>query len=339
MVPSRTADDKQGSDGSVASVNQLKPGRTMKCEVLSKDENAYTVKILDGALTGVINNTGSRVLNVGDKIYARFLCVHNNKALLTMSFPLDTRTLKKAAAKSDDEAMISRLQKLHLKRASDLIPPAFDQSSESTFDLRKNGIDGLIEKMEVGKRTACVKASSQEWRSRSVMLLNNGRVVGCLYTCMGLPETQPTERSLQLMVSDLLLPETTVVLYDLPETIILPMSALFLGYRIQRDDELDGSGYLSYISDWCKERSVTACIAITLPASATTCLAFIHKGKFSGAHHVESQIFTKEISYVRALLSLDPDADVEATIVPEQSGSAAMPYGFSLSTAKKKFID
>ncbi len=163
-----------------------------------------------------------------------------------------------------------------------------------------------------------------------------GRAVGCIYGCKSMPETQPTEQSLQLMLNDLELPDTNVRMYDLPESVTLAMSALFLGYPVQRNDEHNALGYMNYICGWFENKSQTACLAITLPASAATCLGFIYKGQFCGAFYVEDQKFTEDVKFVHELLTNDPKANIEASILPPEMTSAAVRFGFSLSMARQR---
>jgi len=227
-------------------------------------------------------------------------------------------------------------RKFHLKRATDLILPPLQVESENKFKIADYDLEWLITDLEGGMRTGCVKAASEERLSRSAMLLYRGRAVGCIYGCKSMPETQPTEQSLQLMLSDLELPDTSVRMYDLPESVTLAMSALFLGYPVQRNDEYDAMSYMDYICNWFESKSNTACLAITLNSSSATCLGFIHKGQFCGAFYVEDQKYTTDVGFVHDLLRNDPKAGIEASILPPEMTSSAVRFGFSLSMARQR---
>jgi hypothetical protein len=138
------------------------------------------------------------------------------------------------------------------------------------------------------------------------------------------------------MLADLELMETSVRMYDLPEGVTLAMSALFLGYPVQRTDDYDALSYMDYICNWFESKAQTACLAITLPGSQATCLGFIHKGQWSGAFYVEDQKYTREVSFVHELLRKDPQANIEASILPPEMTSSAVRYGFSLSMARQR---
>ncbi len=86
-------------------------------------------------------------------------------------------------------------------------------------------------------RSGCLKASSEAVRSRGAMLLYRGRCVGCVYSNKEMPECPAQEEALQLMLADLHLPDTKVILYDMPENLILASSAVFLGYPVERQED------------------------------------------------------------------------------------------------------
>jgi hypothetical protein len=227
-------------------------------------------------------------------------------------------------------------RKFHLKRATDLILPPVNVDTLKEFKIADYDVEWLITDLEGGMRTGCVKASSEQKRSRSAMLLYKGRAVGCIYGCKETPDTQPTEQSLHEMLTDLDLSDTLVKIYDLPEAITLSMSALFLGYPVQRDDNYDARSYMDYICSWFASKGQTACLAISLPSKSATCLGFIHNGKFCGAFYVEDQHFTEDKEFVYELLRSDKDANVEASILPPEMTSSAVRFGFSLSMARSR---
>ncbi len=224
----------------------------------------------------------------------------------------------------------------HLKRATDLILPPLDRESLKEMKLGDSDLEWLITDLEGGMRTGCVKASCESKLSRSAMLLYRGRAVGCIYGFKSMSNTQPTEQSLQNMLSDLEVPDTEVQIYDLPENVTLAMSALFLGYPVQRNDDFDARAYIDYICGWFELKGNTACLAITWPSNATTCLGFVYKGKFCGAFYVEEQQFRMDKEFIYELLRNDPGANVEASTLPPEMTSSAVRFGFSLSIAKKQ---
>jgi hypothetical protein len=217
----------------------------------------------------------------------------------------------------------------NFKRATDLLPPPIGNKFK-TIQTRSKEARTIVQDITAHAATGCLIASNNQRKTRAAMLLYQGRAVGCIYTTKTMPLTQPTEQAIKLMIRDLDFPNTLVKNYELPLSTILPMSALFLGYPIFRNDDLDATGYLEYISTWLKHRAQTACLAISLPQSASTCLVFIYQGKFSGALYVEDQELISDQKFVLELLRNDEDAYVEASILPPELISAEAVYGFDL---------
>jgi hypothetical protein len=222
---------------------------------------------------------------------------------------------------------------IRLRRAIDLILPPLDKNQQPNKMRIGQGDDllWLITDLEGGMRTGCVKAFCEPKKSRSAVLLYKGRAVGCIYGNKQMKEPLPTESSLQMMLSDCTTPDTHLVMYGLPEEVTLAMSALFLGYPVERSDSLDARSYMDYIMSWFAQKEQTACLAFSLPSTGGTLLSFVHKGQFVGSFYVETQEFAREIDFVYNLLRQDSQARVEATILPPELTSASVRLGFSLS--------
>ena len=227
-------------------------------------------------------------------------------------------------------------REFHLKRATDLVPPAFDSGSLANFTCEELDLEWLITDIEGGMRTGCVKAVCESVMSRSAALLYKGRAVGCIYGRKNQSENYGTEQSLQIMMQDLQKSDTQVQLYDLPDNVVLPMSALFLGYPVPREENVDARTYMDYMCNWFASKVQTACLAITFPSRSATCLCFIHEGKFCGAFYVEEQKLSEDKEFVYALMQSDSAASVETSILPPEMTSSAVRFGFNLSMARKK---
>lgn len=330
---------------------------------MAAEPGGYSVLITKDNLPGFL--PCEQKLKIGEEVLAQFVCVTNNRVLLSSRFSGSGAGAPKppgqssasaasssnwqeqlsgkhsgAAATGEQDAAFdvwahNNPRKPQLKRATDLILPPVDGQEPNVFKIADFDLEWLITDLEGGMRTGCVKASSEERKSRSAMLLYRGRVVGCIYGSKSMNDPQPTEGSLMLMMQDLALPETTVTVYDLPAEVALPMSALFLGYPVNRSDDLDARAYSDHLCNWFAEKKQTACLAFSLPSSAATCLGFIHQGGFVGAFYVEDQKFTQDQNFVYELLAREPQAGVEASILPPDMTSSAVRYGFSLSMARK----
>ncbi len=238
----------------------------------------------------------------------------------------DVATEDDANAGGIDMSPVER--NFHFKRATDLLPPPVGNNYKivQTGDKQSKL---LVQEWVASELTGCVISSNNAHKTRSALLLYQGKAVGCIYTTKTMPLTQPTEDAIKLVVRDLEFPNSTVKIYPLHENTVLPMSALFLGYPIFRTDDLDAAEYVDYICGWLKNREQTACLAISLPQSFATCLCLIHQGSFTGALYVEDQELIRDQKFVMELLRNEPDANVEASILPPELTSSEQ-YGFDM---------
>jgi hypothetical protein len=332
-----------------------KAGQNVVCKVVAAELGGYAVKIPKDNLPGFLPT--EQKLKIGEEVLAEFVCVDKNRVLLRSRLSgaqvNDVRKsdikrgdwqnqlegpMKGAYAGPQSESEMAfqvwagnKPVNFKLKRAVDLILPPVEGELPEPVKVGDHDLMWLITDLEGGMRTGCMKVFSEEVPSRSAALLYKGRVVGCIYGNKTLSEPQPTEGSLQFMMKDLSLPETNVVIYDLPEQVALSMSALFLGYPVDRTDEHDSKTYFEYIINWLKDREQTACIALSLPTEGGTCLGFVYKGEFIGSFYVEEQKYVTNISSMMQLIEKDPQARIEVSMLPPEMTSTAVRFGYSLS--------
>lgn len=205
------------------------------------------------------------------------------------------------------------------RRATDLIPFGIDRSiPPSIVEITsQRDITAVINDLEDQLFTGAVKVLCGTGKSRGAVLLWNGKVLGCTYG----QETQltqlPTEGALKLLLSDCKIPGTQILRSSLSEEIILPMSALFLGYPVERSDSLDAPGYLQYLKKWCLKKQQTACLAISLPTHEAV-LDFVYKGNPVGSFEVDSQRYSPARDTrtpADRLVQLHPTSSVECSIL------------------------
>jgi hypothetical protein len=357
-----------------------KAGQTIACKVLAAEPGGYAVIIPKDNLRGFLP-TEAR-LKIGEEVLAQYVCVHNNRILLSarMAGTPQGNTTRQAAPQTDwaqqaqsgsyqaqsgayqaqsgsyapdaqsgayqaegqpiseaDRAFMvyakDKPMNIRLRRAIDLILPPLDKNQQPNKMRigQEDDLLWLITDLEGGMRTGCVKAFCEPRKSRSAVLLYRGRAVGCIYGNKQMREPLPTESSLQMMLNDCQTPDTHLVMYGLPEEVTLSMSALFLGYPVDRTDDLDARSYMDYIMNWFQQKEQTACLAFSLPASGATLLAFVYRGRFVGSFYVETQEFSRDINVVYNLIQQDAQSRVEASILPPELTSTSVRLGFSLS--------
>lgn len=242
------------------------------------------------------------------------------------------------AVQSQWQAPIEQVptKRFRLRRAIDLVMPPIDQDSLNTYKMADYDLEWLITDLEGGMRTGCMKSTSEQQLSRSAVLLYRGKAVGCIYGCKSAPDAKPTEESLTNMLSDLNAPDAVVNIYDLPEEVTVAMSALFLGFPVERDESKDAKTQFDYFMNWFTQNGSSSCLAISMPSSKSTCLVFVHKGKFGGSFHVEDQVYTQDPAAIYQLFANDPNCKVEASMLQPEMTASGSRFGYSLSMANKK---
>ncbi len=353
-----------------------KAGQNVICRVGYAEPGGYAVIVSkdNDNLPGFLPTREE--LKIGEEILAQFVCVSNNRILLSERFSstnkvrsvyqsvrwedqldeLEELLFAQANANTPDQVqekggqhvefeedaafnVWAKIQerKLHSRRAIDLILPPVSVVSLQSFKVSEYDSDWLITHLEGGMRTCSVKVTSEDVFSRSAMLLYRGRAVGCIYSCRQMPESPSTEEALEMVLDDLKLPDTKVSIYDLPESLTLTMSSLFLGYPVSHPADMpEASKYMDYITDWFNNRSQTACLAIRFPSTGAHCFAYFYRGQFVGAFDVEEQVFSKEFEFVTKILQKDQNATIDVSILPPEMTSSAVRFGFSLSMVKSR---
>jgi hypothetical protein len=329
-----------------------KAGQPVTCTVLRAEPGGYSVSIAKSNLSGFLAT--SNKLKPGQEVLARFVCLHNQRILLTCSFsgtesvkttPTVVSLAPEAAppAASEADAAFSvwaseSPKSLPFRRATDLIVPSIDPSLEEQFVMKERGKEWVITDIEGGMRTGCIQIISEKNQTRSAILLYKGRSVGCIFGDKDMGNGVPKELALGHTLKQLEDEDAQIRIYPLTDDITLPLSALFYGYPVERSDNLDTRSYLDYLLEWLAGKKQTACIAISFATRQVTCLLLVYQGKFTGAFHIDRQEFSTTIDPVHNLLKAEPTASFEASILPVEIVSPAMHFGHSLSMAHKQIL-
>ncbi len=316
----------------------FRPGQQVVCKIIAAEPGGYAVILPQSYLKGFIS-TEIRI-KIGEELLAQYVCIHNNRVLLSLWSAYQGHNDLNEAIKSranqgepDSEGSYTLPVETRLRRATDLIMPPLDktQRPNQMQIQQEDDLLWLVTDLEGGERTGCVKAFCEAKKSRAAVLLYRGRAVGCVYNNKKLTETLSTDGSLQMMLEDCQTPGTSLVMYSLPEEVILAMSALFLGYPVERSDDLDARAYMDYILSWFQQKEQTACLAFYQPYSYSNFLAFVYRGQYVGAFFVDTQEFSKDLDKIYQSVADDLLTRVEASILPSELLSQDVRLGFSLS--------
>jgi|AGTN01.1.fsa_nt_gi hypothetical protein len=229
------------------------------------------------------------------------------------------------------EAVVNFRRKLHCRRATDLIMPPFDDGKIKTMRIGDYDLHWLIGDLENDSKTGCLRASCESRLSRSAMLLYKGKSVGCIYGRKIDPTQKPIEISITLMLDDLESPDTVVSIYDLPEPVVVCMSAVFLGTPLERNDTLTTRQYMDQICEQMSKNKTTAALAFSFKTPMNTCIGLVFEGEYIGAFSVDDQKFLQTIDHMHMLLDGDKEATLDVSVLPMELVTHKTQFGFSLS--------
>jgi len=317
---------------------KFREGEDLACSITNVYPDGYSAAVRGDDRRALLIT--KEKLNLGDEIVAQFRGIYHGRLVLSAEAPI----IRSNKTSEDDAVAVQAWSQpphrnFRLKRATDLIMGPLDPQSEIVSKVQEYKLDHLVADLEKNIFTGCIKIASEEKESRSALLLCRGRAVGCVYNCVSLPDTLPTEQALQMILADLSQPETDLRMYKLPVDVIFALSSLFLGHACERTPQMeaaDAKGELGILLKGFETRATTACLAITLEKSQSLCLGFVHRGYFSGSYDIERQHFDTELVSLERRLEHEPKSVIEASALPAQMTSPLVRFGFSLSVARKR---
>ncbi|MBZ0186968.1 MAG: hypothetical protein K8F91_12045 [Candidatus Obscuribacterales bacterium] len=225
------------------------------------------------------------------------------------------------------------------RRCTDLLVCPESASRIEKLSMGNSRVEDLIERLESEKRTGIIKTSNDRRPSRSGTLLCQGQVVGSFYSSKGSTRARSNEESLPLILKDLSDRQTEVSIYDLSEPIIMAQGALFIGYPLYRNDDFEARPYLDNAFKWLLDKKATATIDVSIETSATTTLAFVHKGRFQGCFFVDTQTFRVDLGVLLDLVDADKDANIQVSFLSSDEFTWTMPKRLSFSSVLKDSVE
>lgn len=318
------------------------------CKVEGIEPGGYNATILSSAGPPLANPPkgdndpimaflpSTETLQIGQVVPATFVCMHNDRALMTFAFMLGTTERIQLSTDSDPENAFAiwvdsypSMQKT--RRAIDLIMPAVSgkllhELVCSTCDLNK-----LFTELELAKFTGCIKARSEEKKSRSAMVIYQGRVVGTIYGRKDMPDTFPQDKALSMIREDLTGADTLLQVYELPEEVVLPMAALFIGCPIKRENAQAAKDYVDNTLMSMNYAEETGCFTLADDSNQPDYLLFVFKGKPTSGYKISEQKYLDAPDEVLEKLTASPGNQLEAHMLPVHLLSQSVTLGYKLS--------
>ena len=326
-----------------------RPGQGVICRIESIEPGGYGAVVVAGKLPPASDTTAQATpmkafvpsnepLEIGQTVPATFVCMHNDRALMTFAFMLGTTETIQLSTASDQENAFSIWVDSYpsnqsVRRAIDLFMPSV--SGKLLHELKCSNCDAkqLLTDLELAHFTGCIKARSEEKKSRSAMLIIKGRVVGAIYGKKDAQETYPVDKATKMLAADLLEPETLLTVYELPEPVVLSMAALFLGVPISRDNDKSTADFIDHALMSMKISNETGCITIAQDSDLISTILFVFEGNLEGAYNIQSQTYTEDSALIVQETKEKNSATIEAHLLPGHLLSEAVTFGYKLSGA------
>lgn len=276
----------------------------------------------------------TETLQIGQIVPATFVCMHNDRALMTFAFMLGTTERIQLSTDSDAENAFaiwvdSYPSMQRTRRAIDLIMPAVSGKLLHELICSSCDLKQLFEELELAAFTGCIKARSEEKKSRSAMVLYKGRVVGSIYGRKDMQDPFPQDKALAMIREDLSLADTLIQVYELPEDVVLPMASLFIGCPIKKENSETAADYLANTLMSMKYENETGCFTLADSANQPDYLLFVFKGQAMSGYKISEQLYLDKPDEI--LDKMKGEGQLEAHMLPTQLLSQAVKLGYKLS--------
>ncbi|MDQ5967227.1 MAG: 3-hydroxyacyl-CoA dehydrogenase [Cyanobacteriota bacterium erpe_2018_sw_39hr_WHONDRS-SW48-000098_B_bin.30] len=321
-----------------------KPGQCVMCKVEGIEPGGYSAVIM-GTVPPSASGAGkshvraflpsSETLKIGQTVPATFVCMHNSRALMTFAYMMGTtEKIQKSTAPDDENAFAiwvdSYPSSQKTRRAIDLIMPALSGKLLHELKCSQAVIHKLFDELTLANFTGCIKARNEVKKSRSAMIIINGRVCGAIYGRKDAHETFAVQQALKLMREDMCEEETFLQVYELPIAVVYSMSALFLGCPIQR---VQGDSISNYIDTSLMSMSLaseTGCLTYSADGKQTDSLIFVHEGTPFAGYEIETQKLIEDVDVLIGEIKTKEEGQMEAHLLPEQLLSDSVKLGYKL---------
>lgn len=329
------------------STEPYRPGQCVLCRVEGIEPGGYSAVIQGGGppfegeeenpdnhLHAFLPSTDS--LKIGQVVPATFVCMHNNRALMTFAFMLGTcEKVQKSTAPDGENAFSiwvdSYPSSQKTRRAIDLFMPSVSGKLLHELKCSKEETSRILKELELAQFTGCIKSRNEEKKSRSAMLIVDGRIVGAIYGRKDAHETFAVEKAITLMREDMLDGETFLQVYELPKASVLSMSSLFLGCPLKREDNSSISDYLDISLMSMSLAAETGCITYSQDGTRTDSMLFIHEGGPFAGYQIDSQQYVENPEELLKSLKEKEQGQVEAHLLPNQLLSSSVVFGYKLT--------
>ena len=315
----------------------LKPGQAILCELLEKEPGGYRGNIVSYDVEAFVPSRDE--LEIGTTVPTTFVCMSNNRALVTFAFVVGTTEKVQFGLKNVEETPFtiwadSYPSNVKLRRAVDVIMPSITGKVMHSLPAKDLNIVQLVKDIESAKLTGCIKSASDEAKSRSAALLLNGRAVGCIYGNKKNQEAHMFEKALVNMFNDTQVEDASILVYELPKEIVLSMASLFIGCPVDEAISLKSKAdnFIKDVLPKLESTKETACFTLTTGEKRSQGLGFLYQGVRQGSFSVVDQVFKEDFDQLYEMANHESGVASNAYLLPKEMISDTVLLGYTLSS-------
>lgn len=319
--------------------SKLKPGQAIMCELVEREPGGYKGRILSYDIEAFVPSRDE--LELGSQVPTTFVCMSNNRALVTFAYVVGTSERVQMGLPNADETAFtiwadSYPSNVSLRRAVDVIMPSLTGKLIHSVKAKEINILDLVEDIESRKITGCIKCSSDEALSRGASLLLDGRAIGCIYGNKKQQEAYLFDKALINMFNDMNYEDATILVYELPSEIVYSMASLFIGCPIRKKSQSRNASVMDEILPDLESSDETACFTLTANEIKSQSLGFLYKGKRHGSYSVVEQVYEENYDQLFNLSKTDSELESHVYLLPKEMISDSVLLGYSLPTICKQ---
>lgn len=337
--PRRTALGYLGEDDDAS--HNMRKWQRMQVKIIERGLQGYKIWLIAaGAFAFLKTNLELQIGSTHDAFFSQWnndgtaTFIPAEKAQARQQVAAKTFTLKdllpfKAEAPSGESKITLNSDSIfELDNPTDILPPPLSISEFAPLDLIAHKLEDYLDWFIQNSFSGIVKFKYPHFKSFGALVLFQGRCTGAMFTQDGQPNTLPTQDSLAKLLKAMALIGADVVSYTLPEEIILPISAAFIGYPIQPVLE-DPHQNFDYLLEWFSKQGSIAIVVINSKKSGTI-FSYFYKGELIGWFSIEQQRFSLNSIEVIEFVRDNADIELFVSILPNEVIAKSFLFGFEL---------
>ncbi len=215
-----------------------------------------------------------------------------------------------------------------LETFTDVFPPPLSISEFAPLDLIRYKLADYLDWFKENAYTGIVKFKHSRFNSCGALVLFRGRCAGAMFTDIEQQEPLTTQQALPHLYRAMSLLGAQVVSYTLPEEIVLPISAAFLGYPVQQTIE-NCKEYFDRVLGWLNQNNSIAVVAITAKTGETI-LVYIYQGNSIGFLSLERRTFCLDMQEVFDFVANNTNIELYVSVLPNEIAQNSFHFGFEL---------